>query len=45
MLAMAMTAGKPVASDPVPLLRADGPIGWFLPRRSCRTAMLRRRAL
>lgn len=30
MLAMAMAAGKPVASDPVPLLRSDGPIGLVL---------------
>jgi two-component sensor histidine kinase len=30
MLAWAMTDGKPVASDPVPLLRADGPIGLVL---------------
>jgi two-component sensor histidine kinase len=30
MLARAMTDGKPVASDPVPLLRPDGPIGLVL---------------
>jgi len=27
MLARAMTDGKPVASDPIPLLRPDGEIG------------------
>ena len=27
MLAQAMAAGKPVASDPIPLLRQDGPVG------------------
>ncbi|UFZ01527.1 CHASE domain-containing protein [Bradyrhizobium ontarionense] len=30
MLARAMAEGKPVASDPTPLLRADGPIGIVL---------------
>ncbi len=30
MLARAMTDGKPVASDPLPLLRSDGPIGLVL---------------
>ena len=30
MLARAMAEGKPVASDPVPLLRPDGPIGLVL---------------
>ena len=30
MLARAMTDGKPVASDPVPLLRPDGPVGLVL---------------
>ena len=30
MLTRAMTAGKPVASDPIPLLRRDGPIGLVL---------------
>ena len=30
MLARAMTEGKPVASDPFPLLRQDGPIGLVL---------------
>ncbi len=30
MLAQAMAEGKPVASDPVPLLRPDGPIGLVL---------------
>jgi two-component sensor histidine kinase len=30
MLARAMAEGKPVASDPMPLLRADGPIGLVL---------------
>jgi two-component sensor histidine kinase len=30
MLARAMTDGKPVASDPLPLLRPDGPIGLVL---------------
>ncbi len=30
MLARAMTSGKPVASDPIPLLRGDGPIGLVL---------------
>jgi len=30
MLARAMEAGKPVASDPVPLLRAGGPVGVVL---------------
>ena len=30
MLARAMADGKPVASDPVPLLRPDGPIGLVL---------------
>ncbi len=30
MLARAMTSGKPVASDPTPLLRGDGPIGLVL---------------
>ena len=30
MLARAMTEGKPVASDPMPLLRPDGPIGLVL---------------
>ena len=30
MLAQAMTDGKPVASDPLPLLRPDGPIGIVL---------------
>jgi two-component sensor histidine kinase len=30
MLAKAMTDGKPVASDPLPLLRPDGPIGIVL---------------
>jgi two-component sensor histidine kinase len=30
MLARAMTDGKPVASDPVPLLRSNGPIGLVL---------------
>jgi two-component sensor histidine kinase len=30
MLMQAMTAGKPVASDPIPLLRKDGPVGIAL---------------
>jgi two-component sensor histidine kinase len=30
MLDQAMVSGKPVASDPLPLLRADGPIGLVL---------------
>jgi len=30
MLAQAMASGKPVASDPLPLLRPDGPIGLVL---------------
>jgi two-component sensor histidine kinase len=30
MLAQAMAAGKPVASDPIPLLRQNGPIGLVL---------------
>jgi two-component sensor histidine kinase len=30
MLARAMAEGKPVASDPIPLLRPDGPTGLFL---------------
>jgi two-component sensor histidine kinase len=30
MLTRAMTDGKPVASDPIPLLRPDGPIGLVL---------------
>jgi two-component sensor histidine kinase len=30
MLARAMAEGKPVASDPIPLLRSDGPIGIVL---------------
>ncbi len=30
MLAQAMADGKPVASDPLPLLRPDGPIGLVL---------------
>ena len=30
MLAQAMAEGKPVASDPLPLLRPDGPIGLVL---------------
>jgi two-component sensor histidine kinase len=30
MLARAMTTGKPWASDPVPLLRGDGPVGLVL---------------
>ncbi|QWG22920.1 CHASE domain-containing protein [Bradyrhizobium sediminis] len=30
MFARAMTAGKPVASDPMPLLRSDGPVGVVL---------------
>ena len=30
MLARAMAEGKPVASDPIPLLRPDGPIGLVL---------------
>jgi two-component sensor histidine kinase len=30
MLAQAMDSGKPVASDPLPLLRPDGPIGLVL---------------
>nr|WP_249159391.1 HWE histidine kinase domain-containing protein [Bradyrhizobium jicamae] len=30
MLAQAMAAGKPVASDPIPLLRQDGPVGVAL---------------
>ena len=30
MLAQAMAAGKPVASDPIPLLREDGPVGLVL---------------
>jgi two-component sensor histidine kinase len=30
MLARAMTGGKPVASDPIPLLRGDGPVGLVL---------------
>ena len=30
MLARAMAEGKPVASDPLPLLRPDGPIGLVL---------------
>ena len=30
MLAQAMDSGKPVASDPLPLLRSDGPIGLVL---------------
>ncbi len=30
MLARAMTGGKPVASDPTPLLRGDGPVGLVL---------------
>ena len=54
MLARAMTAGKPVASDPIPLLRQDGPIGLVLaapvlqegassPRASSRSPMNWRR--
>jgi two-component sensor histidine kinase len=30
MLARAMTEGKPIASNPIPLLRVDGPIGLVL---------------
>ena len=30
MLARAMTEGKPVASDPMPLLRPNGPVGLVL---------------
>ena len=30
MFAQAMTEGKPVASDPIPLMRPDGPIGLVL---------------
>ncbi len=30
MLARAMTEGKPIASDPIPLLRVDGPVGLVL---------------
>jgi two-component sensor histidine kinase len=30
MFAQAMTDGKPVASDPIPLLRSDGPVGLVL---------------
>ena len=30
MLAQALAEGKPMASDPAPLLRADGPVGLFL---------------
>ena len=30
MLAQAMANGKPVASDPIPLLRKDGPVGIAL---------------
>ncbi len=30
MLAQAMATGKPVASDPIPLLRQDGPVGLVL---------------
>jgi two-component sensor histidine kinase len=30
MLAQAMDGGKPVASDPMPLLRSDGPVGLVL---------------
>jgi two-component sensor histidine kinase len=30
MLAQAMAGGKPVASDPIPLLRKDGPVGIVL---------------
>lgn len=30
MLAQAMASGKPVASDPIPLLRKDGPVGIVL---------------
>ncbi|MFZ2157882.1 MAG: HWE histidine kinase domain-containing protein, partial [Bradyrhizobium sp.] len=30
MFARAMTAGKPAASDPMPLLRSDGPVGVVL---------------
>jgi len=30
MLSRAMTEGKPIASDPIPLLRVDGPIGLVL---------------
>jgi two-component sensor histidine kinase len=30
MLEQAMAAGKPVASDPIPLLRPDGPVGLVL---------------
>ena len=30
MFAQAMADGKPVASDPIPLLRPDGPIGLVL---------------
>jgi two-component sensor histidine kinase len=30
MLAQAMAAGKPVASDPIPLLRQNGPVGLVL---------------
>lgn len=30
MLAQAMASGKPVASDPIPLLRKDGPVGLVL---------------
>ncbi len=30
MLAQAMASGKPVASDPIPLLRKDGPVGIAL---------------
>ena len=39
MLAQAVADGKPVASDPIPLLRQNGPIGLVLAsRRFCRKA-------
>ena len=43
MLARAMAEGKPVASDPLPLLRPDGPVGLVLAAPVLQDGMPRRR--
>ena len=44
MLAKAMESGKPVASDPLPLLRQDGPVGIALAAPVFRKAPTKPRA-
>ena len=44
MFAQAMAEGKPVASDPIPLLRPNGPIGLVLAAPVLQEGALRRRA-